>query len=370
MPLYDGFRRICICGDSPKSPLRRDRERPELMPKLVDTAVRLLSQEPRRCSSGDLGAQIRSLVVTVVEVTLYTDAACPWAYSANPALRVLEWRYRDQLSWRLVMIGLREDASELVARGYDTARAAGRLAAFRERYAMPFDLVPKERAAGTGLGCRAVVAARLLDPGSEWRVLRALQLAQFTSDLLLDDHQRIRDALRGVPGVDADAIVESLDAPDVTGAYQRDREEARRAAGTAAEAQGKTSTSDGPVRFTAPSLEFRLGERTLVAGGWQPLLAYDVLLANLEPTLRRTPAPPTPEPLFEFFPDGLATAEVALLLAEGPDPAPDLRAAERALLDLAATGAIVRIPLGDDALWQPAGRAEPVGGARVETAVG
>src|SRR5687767_10987405 len=55
----------------------------------------------------------------MIEATLYSDAACPWAYSANPALRVLEWRYGAQLSWRLVMIGLREDASTLIARGYD-----------------------------------------------------------------------------------------------------------------------------------------------------------------------------------------------------------------------------------------------------------
>lgn len=307
--------------------------------------------------------------MSAVEATLYTDAACPWAYSASPALRVLEWRYGDQLSWRLVMIGLREDASELVVRGYDTTRAAGRLGMFRERYEMPFDLVPKERAAGTGLGCRAVVAARLLEPGSEWRVVRALQLAQFTSSLLLDDRERIADALRGVQGIDADGIVASLDAPEVVEAYERDRDEARRAAGTAAEAQGKTSTSDGPVRFTAPSLVFRRGEQTLVAGGWQPLAAYDVLLANLEPTLERTPAPPTPEPLFEFFGDGLTTAEVALLLAEGPDPIADLPAAERALLDLAAAGAIVRLPLGQDALWQPAGREEALAGARTDAAV-
>lgn len=307
--------------------------------------------------------------MSVVETTLYTDAACPWAYSACPALRVLEWRYRDQLSWRLVLIGLREDASELVARGYDTTRAARRLDTFRERYGMPFDLVPKERAAGTGLGCRAVVAARLLDPGSEWKVLRALQLAQFTSGLLLDDHERIADALRGVRGIDADGIAASLDAPEVAEAYERDRDEARRAAGTAADAQGKTSTSDGPVRFTAPSLVFRRGEQTLVAGGWQPLLAYDVLIANLDPALDRKPAPPTPEPLFAFFADGLTTAEVALLLADGADPIPDSGGAERALLDLAATGAIVRIPLGHDALWQPAGGEEPADAARAEAAV-
>jgi protein-disulfide isomerase-like protein with CxxC motif len=309
------------------------------------------------------------LLVSVVEATLYTDAACPWAYSASPALRVLEWRYGDQLSWRLVMIGLREDASELVARGYDTTQAAGRLATFRERYRMPFDLVPKERAAGTGPGCRAVVAARLLEPGSEWRVLRALQLAQFTSSLLLDDAERIGNALRTMPGIDADGIVAHLDAPEVVEAYERDREEARRAAGTAAEAQGKTSTSDGPVRFTAPSLVLRRGEQTLVAGGWQPLLAYDALLANLAPTLERKPAPATPEPLLEFFADGLTTAEVALLLAQGPDPIADVQAAEQALGELAATGAVVRIPLGQDALWLSSERAKAVEGARAEAAV-
>ena len=307
--------------------------------------------------------------MAVVEATLYTDAACPWAYSASPALRVLEWRYGDQLSWRLVMIGLREDASELVARGYDTTQAAGRLAKFRERYAMPFDLVPKERASGTGRGCRAVVAARLLEPGSEWRVLRALQLAQFTTRVLLDDAELIGDALRAVPGIDADGIVARLDAPEVVEAYERDLEESRSAAGTAAEAQGKTSTSDGPVRFTAPSLVFRRGEQTLVAGGWQPLLAYDVLLANLAPSLERRPAPATPEPLVEFFADGLTTAEVALLLADGPDPIADLSAAEHALVELADTGAIVRVPLAQDALWLSAERAQAVEGARAAAVI-
>jgi 2-hydroxychromene-2-carboxylate isomerase len=304
-----------------------------------------------------------------VEAMLYTDAACPWAYCASPAQRVLEWRYRDQISWQLVMIGLREDASGLVARGYDPDRAVLSLHKFRERYGMPFGLVAKDRPAGTGRGCRAVVAARLLAPGSEWRVLRALQLAQFTTNLLLDDDERIEDALRGIPGVDADGIVASLDTPEVADAYERDLAAARAAAGTAAEAQGKTSTSDGPVRFTAPSIIFRRGEQTLVAGGWQPVAAYDVLVANLDPTLDRTPAPSTPEPLLEFFADGLTTAEVALLLADGPDPVPDLPGAERALLELVAGGAFERIPLGQDALWQGAGRQETVEEAKAEAAL-
>ena len=288
----------------------------------------------------------------MIDATLYTDAACPWAYSASPALRVLEWRYRDQLRWRLVLIGLREDASALVARGYDPARAVLGHHTFRERYGMPFGLVPKERPAGTGRGCRAVVAARLLEPGSEWRVLRTLQLAFFTTPLLLDDDVGIREALRAAHGIDADAIVARLDAREVAEAYERDKAEARTAAETAAEAQGKTSTSDGPVRFTAPSIDFAFDGRRLVAGGWQPLLAYDVLVANLHPTLERTPPPSSPEPLLEFFPDGLTTAEIALLLADGPDPIPDVRGTERLMLDLAAGGEIARSPVGQDALWR------------------
>lgn len=287
----------------------------------------------------------------MIEATLYTDAACPWAYSANPALRVLEWRYGEQLSWRLVTIGLREDASALIARGYDPARAVLGHHTFRQRYGMPFGLIPKERPAGTARGCRAVVAARLLAPGTEWRVLRALQIANFTTPLLLDDDEQIRDALRAVPGLDADAIVEHLDAPEVAEAYERDRTEARTAAGSAAEFQAKTSTSDGPVRFTAPSVVFELGGRRLVAGGWQPVMAYDVIVANLDPTLRRTSPPDSPEPLLEHFPDGLTTAEVAALLAYGPDPIPDLEATEQMLLDLLARGQATREPLGQDALW-------------------
>ncbi len=294
----------------------------------------------------------------MIEATLYTDAACPWAYSANPSFRVLEWCYGDQLAWRLVTIGLREDASGLVQRGYDPAQAAVRQMMFRRRYGMPFALAPKERPAGSGRGCRAVVAARLLDPGSEWRVLRALQFANFTTPLLLDDDGQIRDALRAVPGIDADTIVDRLDDHEVAQAYESDRAEARAAAGTAAESQGKTSTSDGPVRFTAPSLVFERDGHRLIAGGWQPILAYDVLVANLDPAIRRTPPPETPEPLLERFPDGLTTAEVAALLAQGPDYRADPEAAEQALLPLVAGGEAVRVPLGHDALWRVAHVAE------------
>jgi predicted DsbA family dithiol-disulfide isomerase len=288
----------------------------------------------------------------MIKTTLYTDPACPWAYSEIPALRVLQWRYGRQLQWRLVVIGLTESATQYVQRGYTPARGALGQLRFR-RYGMPFSPTPKPRVSATARACRAVVAARLTSPGTEWAVLRALQLANFTSPIVLDDDSQLRQVLDAVPEVDAEHIISQLDHPDVTEAYERDRAEARSAAGSPAELQGKTATTDGPVRFTAPSVVFASNGTRLVAGGFQPVEAYDVLVANLDPGLQRTPPPQTPEPLLEHFPEGLTTQEVAALLAQGND-APDRETAERALIELAAAGRAVRQPLGDDALWRPA----------------
>jgi predicted DsbA family dithiol-disulfide isomerase len=288
----------------------------------------------------------------MIGATLYSDPACPWAYSESPALRVIEWRYRDQLDWELIVIGLTEDASQYVARGFTPLRGALGQLRFR-RYGMPFSPAPKPRVSATARACRAIVAARLANPGSEWRAFRALQLANFNGPLVLEDDQQLEAVLSDVPGVDATQVVGALDSPEVSEAYNRDREQARSAGGSPAELQGKTAASDGPVRFTAPSVVFSSNGTRLVAGGFQPVEAYDVLIANLDPGLHREPPPETPAPLLDHFEQGLTTQEVAALMAAGNDPV-DRAAAEVALIELVASGRAVREPLGDDALWKAA----------------
>lgn len=288
----------------------------------------------------------------MITAWLYNDPACPWGYSANPALRVLEWRYGDQLDWRLVLIGLTEQASQYERRGYTPLRGALIQLRFR-RFGMPFAPAPKPRVAATARACRAVVAARLREPGSEFAAFRALQLANFTSGLVLDDDEQLAATLQaaGLPGAE---LVAALDSPEVSEAYERDRAQTRTAAGSPAELQGKTATTDGPVRFTAPSVVFERDGRRLVAGGHQPVEAYDVLVANLDPALTRRPAPENPLPVLERFPYGLSTQEVAAVLTVDNDPV-DREGAERGLIELAAAGRAHRRPLGDDALWFPAG---------------
>ena len=286
-----------------------------------------------------------------IKATVHNDPGCPWAYSAVPAMRVMQWRYGDQLDWRLVLIGLTESADQYVERGYTGLSMAVGYTNFR-RFGMPFSTTPRPRVCGTGRACRSIAAARVLYPGREWEVFRALQLAWFTTQLLLDEDDAIRETIATVTGVDGGEIMAHITAPEVEEAYQRDRAEARTAAGSATELQGKAAQSDGPVRYTAPSLIIERNGTRLEAGGFQPVGAYDVVVANIDTTLTREPSPETPEPLFERFPEGLTTQEVAVLLTQGNDD-PDRGAAELVLLELADAGTIRRVAVGDSALWLP-----------------
>jgi len=286
-----------------------------------------------------------------IEVLHYTDPACPWAYSAEPFLRALEWRYGDGLAWRHVMIGLTEDWRQYEARGYTTTGQALGYARFRRRFGMPYAPNPRSRLHSSGRACRAVVAARAQGPELADALLRALRFGWFTTSLLMDEDASIRAVAEGVDGLDAGAVLDALDDPATEEAYQGDRAEAREALQPAI-LQGKTARTDGPERFTAPSIVFRADGRTLVAGGWQPLEAYDVCVANLAPSIERRPTP-TAEQLLPAYPRGLTTQEVARVCTDGNDDL-DRVAAETELLELCGRGLATRTPLGDDALWRPA----------------
>jgi protein-disulfide isomerase-like protein with CxxC motif len=294
------------------------------------------------------------IAVSRIAVTHFTDPGCPFAYAASPAMAVLRWRYGDQLDWRLVTIGLSEDPRRYIDAGYTPARSVlGNLHSFA-RHGMPFLYEPRARIAATARACRAIVATRLLAPGREHDVLRALQLGWFTTTLVLDEDADIARALVRVQGVDTEAIVAAIDDGPTLEAYERDKAETRSAQGMPIDFQGKARQTDGPVRYSAPSLIFasESGQR-LEAGGFQPLEAYDVLIANLDRTLARREAPDAPLDALRAFPEGLVTQEVAAILAHN-NRLPDRLATESALIGLLGEGAVRRTPLGDGALWQSA----------------
>ena len=287
-----------------------------------------------------------------IEVTFISDPGCPWGYSASPSLAALQWRYGPRLRWRLVTIGLAEDASGYEARGYDPIMMGQRMEMFRQ-FGMPFTVGPRARLTGTGRACRAIQAVRLLSPGDELTAFRALQFGWFTTRMLMDEDDNIATALGRVPGLDVPAVMGMLDDPAVEAAYQADKAEARTAAGSPTEFQGKAANTDGAVRYTAPSLIFRVGDRTLEAGGFQPMEAYDVIVANLDPAGSRRAVPDDrPEEVLREFPLGLSTQEVAEVMRTDIEQPINRTAAAQSLIRAVGRGTVAVQPLGDDGLWR------------------
>ncbi len=286
-----------------------------------------------------------------IEITFISDPGCPWGYSASPSLAALQWRYGPRLRWRLVTIGLAEDASLYEERGYTPVMMADRMEMFRQ-FGMPFTQGPRARLTGTARACRALHAVRLASPGDEITAFRALQFGWFTTRMLMDEDDNIAAALGRVPGLDVPAVMAMIDTPEVEEAYQADRAEARTAAGSPTEFQGKAANTDGAVRYTAPSLIFRAGDATLEAGGFQPMEAYDVIVANLDPTGSRRGVPEErPEEVLAEFPLGLTTQEVAEVMRTDIEQPLDRRAAAQMLIRAVGRGAVQVEPLGDDGLW-------------------
>lgn len=282
------------------------------------------------------------------------DPGCPWAYSALPAITTLRWRYGDQLDWRIVTIGLTETSEQYERRGYTPARMAMTPLSFA-RFGMPYSIGPRARVVSTGRACRAiVVAGDRGGPELAYSALRALSLAWFTTQLLLDEDQAIEEALVRAGVTHAEQIVAALGDEATELAYQRDRAEARTAAGSPSALQGRTARTDGPERYTAPTLVFSRDDRTLEAGGHQPLGAYDVLVANLAPEAELRPPPASAVDVLAASRDGLTTREVSTVMADHDQRADD-DAATAELLELEGAGRVTREAVGTNAIWRAAG---------------
>ena len=113
---------------------------------------------------------------------------------------------------------------------------------------------------------------------------------------------------------------------------------ARSADGSPTHVQDRHATSDGPVRYTAPSVIFEQDGRRFEVGGFQPFEAYDTALANLDPSLTRRPAPADVVEALAEFPSDLVDADIETT-------ASDLAALE-------TEGLVAKEPAGRDAIWR------------------
>ena len=245
-----------------------------------------------------------------IEVTHFSDPGCPWAYSASPAHAVLRWRFGDQLRWRLVTIGLTEQADQYVRRGYTPAGSARGYLRFRRR-GMPFATQPRARVAATGLACRAIVAARLQAPDSSYAAFRALQFAWFTTPLVLDDPDDLAVALERVDGLDVPAVLGALDSPRGRGGLPgRPRRGAhRRGLGHRGAGQGGPDRRAGPLHGAVAGLRARRRARSRPAAS-SPSRPTTCCSRTSTRRCERTPPPEDPLDALARLPYGLTTYEM------------------------------------------------------------
>ncbi len=277
----------------------------------------------------------------MVHVREFTDPACPFAFSAEPALWRLRWLYGPGLDWETRMVALSDSPDEYEAKGFtpdkqsrraqDAAgevRDADRLApaAAHDRDARP-PAAPWWRPACTR-------------PTTSARILRALRVRDMAGELI-DEPATIDRAARDA-GIDPRDLARWSADPAIEQALSEDIRVARRpSSASIAQVHKLAETPDGGHRYTCPSLELTGPDgRRIDLPGFQPVEAYEAAIANLAPELERRATPKSVDEVLDWAEVPLATVEVATIM--GIDPV-DARTELARVAD--------ETPVGPDGYW-------------------
>ena len=277
-------------------------------------------------------------------ITEFTDPACPFAWSAEPARRRLQWLYGEELEWKLRMVGLSSSPEEYTDKGFTPERLSASLRSLSERHHMPMDTSVRPRMSATVPACRAVVATRLNEPELERGLLRRLRVRHFAGELL-DEQSTLEEAAEDV-GIEPAALSKWMSDPATESALEEDLRLARHPSSEAVALEHKLASWSEGWRYTCPSYEITRasdGARVSVPG-FQPLESYEVAIANLLPAAERRADPDGVEEILAWAGEPLATIEVATVGAT------DLPSARQELGRVAHEQ-----HLGCDGLWSLAG---------------
>src|SRR4051812_2895193 len=245
----------------------------------------------------------------MIHVREFTDPACPFAFSAEPAIWRLRRLFGDGLDWETRMVVLSESPEDYTAKGFTPDKQSAGLRDLQARYGMPIDWQLRPRMTATVHAARAVVATRLNQPEDAWRILRSLRVRHMAGEMI--DEQETIDAAARDAGVEPTALHRWLEDPAVEQAMREDMRAARRpSSASLAQVHKLASTPDGGARYTCPSFELTGPDgRRADIPGFQPVEVYEAAIANLAPALERRPAPEAVENLLQWAGAPRATFE-------------------------------------------------------------
>lgn len=238
----------------------------------------------------------------MLEIRLFTDPACPFAFSAEPIRQRLRWHYGDGLRWTVTMIALTREPGE-------AERLAEGAPDLQRRFGMPIDPRPYARPASSEPACRAVVATRLHAPERTQALLRRLRVRVMMQGSLLDDPALI-DAAATDAGLDPAALGAWCASDEVAAALEADAAAARDPSPAARALNHKLGGPREQRRYTAPSYVID----GVTVPGFNPIETYETTIANRAPNLPRRPKPQSVDELLAWADEPLATAEVALVM--------------------------------------------------------
>jgi predicted DsbA family dithiol-disulfide isomerase len=266
--------------------------------------------------------------MTTLEIELFTDPACPFAFSAEPVRQRLRWHYGEQLDVTLRMIVLTREPGE-------AEKLAAGAPTLQRTYGMPIHPEPYPRPASSEPACRAVVATRIHAPDLAQALLRRLRVRTMLGGLL--DDQGLIDACARDCGIEPAELARWSALPATSTALEQDASAARDPLPAARALEHKLGGPREERRYPAPTWVM---DRAIVVPGFNPAEVYETAIANLNPALTRRPKPESVSELLEWADEPLATAEVALIMEQ------DLEDARQALGELGE-----RHPAGPDAYW-------------------
>jgi predicted DsbA family dithiol-disulfide isomerase len=247
-------------------------------------------------------------------ITEFTDPGCPWAWSAEPFRRRIDWLYSDRIEWDLRMVVLAESPDEYLEKGFTPDKQSEAFRRIARQHGMPIDSHERPRMAATVLACRAIVAARIHAPDRARHLIRRLRVLCFCGQLL-DEPATITQAAREAE-LDPTELEAWMAEPEVEEALRADMAAAREPMPAARVLDERLANWSGGRRYTCPSYEItRLSDGvTISVPGFQPFAAYDVVLANLVPGLDRCDPPEGAAEVLEWAAVPLASQEVATVL--------------------------------------------------------
>lgn len=293
-----------------------------------------------------------------VDVTTFTDPACPFAYSAEPIRWRLRWRYGDALRWSSRMAGLSESGASYEKMDFTPEAAAASLRHF-DAYGQPLFTGDARPVGGTWPACRAIVAVReKRGVDASVSLLRRLHVLTLAEGRELSADDTIDTAVRQV-GLDPAEVRGWIAEDAVEQAFLTDMHDTRHPGPAALALDTKLAPSGedwrpregedaGPGRrYTCPSYIVAVDDHALEAPGFHTALTIETLVANVAPDLKLRPwAENAAEVLAWATGEPLSTQEVAGVLDLEGDR-------EEARARLVAAGAVEH-PVGSDALWTAA----------------